>query len=374
MSLAGLACGLRVSARELLRRERSLPIDGDVLVATGDRVEPETVLARAMLPGRLSVIDAAARLGVGARELPALLADVIDREVAAGEVIARSSSLFGLLRSELRSPVSGWLISVSAASGQIMIEGEPAPLSLNAFLAGEVTALIPGRGAVVEGEGALVQGICGFGAEATGLLAPAAAGPDRPLDPGSVPLIEGSVLFAGAGTRAGDLEAVAAAGAAAVALGGIDAGELDAFMAATTASRRPVLLLTEGYGALSMSAAAWDLLCGLAGRTACVSGLTQIRAGVVRPELIVPDAGGAGDSGAKPDAAGADSSGLVPGLKVRLVRDPGFGTTGVVVALPAEPAALPSGVVTRVALVRCDDGVEMSVALRNLEPIGTGAD
>jgi len=371
MSLAGLACGLRVSARELLRRERSLPIDGDVLVATGDRVEPETVLARAMLPGRLSVIDAAGRLGVGARELPALMEDVIDREVAADEVIARSSSLFGLLRSELRSPVSGWLISVSAASGQIMIEGEPTPLSLNAFLAGEVTALIPGRGAVVEGEGALVQGICGFGAEATGLLAPAAAGPDRPLDPGSVPRIEGSVLFAGAGTRAGDLEAVAGAGAAAVALGGIDAGELDVFMAATTASRRPVLLLTEGYGALPMSAAAWDLLCGLAGRTACVSGLTQIRAGVVRPEIIVPDDA---DPDAKPDVSGADSSGLEPGLKVRLVRDPGFGTAGVVVALPTEPAALPSGVVTRVALVRCDDGAEMSVALRNLEPIGTEAD
>lgn len=50
------------------------------------------------------------------------------------------------------------------------------------------------------------------------------------------------------------------------------------------------LILTEGFGTIPMAAKTFKLLVAHAGRQASISGATQIRAGVIRPEVIVPDA------------------------------------------------------------------------------------
>ena len=46
--------GLRVAAETVVRRERRLPLKGDVCVAAGAEVGPETVVARYELPGHLA--------------------------------------------------------------------------------------------------------------------------------------------------------------------------------------------------------------------------------------------------------------------------------------------------------------------------------
>src|SRR5207244_8153711 len=47
-------------------------------------------------------------------------------------------------------------------------------------------------------------------------------------------------------------------------------------------------VLTEGFGQIPMASKTFELLHALNGRKASISGATQIRAGVIRPELIVP--------------------------------------------------------------------------------------
>ena len=51
------------------------------------------------------------------------------------------------------------------------------------------------------------------------------------------------------------------------------------------------LVVTEGFGDLAMAERTFELLRGCAGMRASVNGATQIRAGVLRPEIIIPRPG-----------------------------------------------------------------------------------
>jgi hypothetical protein len=49
------------------------------------------------------------------------------------------------------------------------------------------------------------------------------------------------------------------------------------------------LILTEGFGSMEMSGTGWEFLENHKGRTASLSGRTQVRAGVTRPLVLVCD-------------------------------------------------------------------------------------
>jgi hypothetical protein len=108
----------------------------------------------------------------------------------------------------------------------------------------------------------------------------------------------------------------------------------------------------------------YKLLTSRAGQQAACNGATQIRAGVIRPEVIVPSGGGATSAkGGSGPAAGV----LAVGAPIRLIRDPYFGLLGAVSALPAEPQWLASGAKARVAEVKLADGRTIVAPRANLE-------
>ena len=61
--------GLRVTEQTLVRRERRLPLKGEVLVARGDTVSARTVVARTLLQGNVQTVNLASALGVYPREV-----------------------------------------------------------------------------------------------------------------------------------------------------------------------------------------------------------------------------------------------------------------------------------------------------------------
>jgi hypothetical protein len=139
------------------------------------------------------------------------------------------------------------------------------------------------------------------------------------------------------------------------------------------------LLVTEGFGDLAMASGTFELLASLEGRHASVNGATQIRAGVIRPELIVPEAAdtaveigtGAAAGATADDATAASASvpaGLALGATVRCIRAPYFGRIGTVAALPVELHQLPSE--TRVRVLEVDlRGERVIVPRANVEVI-----
>ncbi len=367
--------GLTVTSRTLLRRRRVLPIRGEVLVRAGDRTAARDVVARTSLPGPVTPVNVASALSIPAGEVPAAMLRQPGENVKSGELLARSKGIFGWFRRECPSPAAGVVESVSAVTGQVMLRGSAIPVELHAFLSGKVIEVIDGEGIVVEAEGTFVQGIFGIGGEAYGPIRMACRAPDQDLTADLIAdEMRGAILVGGRRVTAEALARAVASGISAVVIGGIDDQDLHDFLGydletATTGSEKTglTLIITEGFGEIAMAARTFAVLSSRAGCDGAASGATQIRAGVLRPEIVIPlDVEGTPPEGAHDRAAGNGHL-LRPGIAVRIIRDPYFGIIGTALALPAEPQVLDSGTKARVLEVRLPTGERVFVPRANVE-------
>jgi hypothetical protein len=133
------------------------------------------------------------------------------------------------------------------------------------------------------------------------------------------------------------------------------------------------VVVTEGFGRMTMAERTFDLLSSRKGMKTSISGATQIRAGVIRPEVVIPldgKGGGTGRKKAGSDASGdAASTGLVVGSPVRIIREPYFGRIGTVIELPPELQVLESEAKVRVLKVEFQDGTKAMIPRANVELI-----
>ena len=362
--------GLQVTACTRHRVRRVLSIPGEVRVAVGDVVAAEDVVAATAMPGPVYPVPLSKRLGVAPAEAPKCLLRELGERVEEGEVIARSPGLFGFFKKEYASQFTGTIESVSKVTGQMILRGDPQPVEVRAYLAGEVVTIQPDLGCEIESSAAVVQGIFGIGGEAYGELRMISPSPADPVVAADIPGdASGLVLVGGGRVESHALHRAIEAGAAALVAGGIDDEDLrdllgyDLGVAITgTETVGLTLIITEGFGDIAMATRTFSLLQSLAGRRASVNGTTQIRAGVLRPEIVVP----LDDETATP----ANLSGeLVIGAPVRIIRDPYFGQLGEVAGLPHEPAKLESESKARVLEVQTGDGRTLVVPRANVELI-----
>lgn len=368
--------GLTVSHDVTVVRRRRLPIQGDVLVEKGSRVGPDDVVARAMLPGALQTIRLNEKLGVEPREVGQFLTVQVGEQVEPGQLVAETKGLFGkLFKMRAESDVSGVIESVSEVTGHVLVREPSVPVDVTAYVEGVVCDVMPREGVSIETRGAMVQGIFGVGGERHGTVRVAVSQPDEVLDAQHV--LEGdsgTILVGGSGVTAAAIQAAAAVGAVGIVTGAVRDVDLidylgyDIGVAITGQEAVPTTIVcTEGFGVLAMASRTFDLLRSLEGRNASMNGATQIRAGVIRPELIAPDLSASG----KPAPEGAGGSALEPGSAIRVIREPYFGLLGTVTELPSQLVTVDSGAEVRVLRARLDDGREVTVPRANVEIIAS---
>ncbi|MEO6462074.1 MAG: hypothetical protein ABIP29_03275 [Candidatus Eisenbacteria bacterium] len=363
--------GLRVTERAIVRRERRLPLKGDVLVAQGEVVSARTVVARTLLPGNVQTVNLASALGVEPAEVAAKLLKPLGTEVAAGETIAETKALFGLMKSTAKAPASGVLESVSDVTGQLILREPPIPVEIDAFLAGTVVEVMPAEGVIIESPAAFVQGIFGIGGEVHGALVTVVAGPDDELTADRLTAAHaGKVVVGGSYVNHAVLKEAIRLGVMAVIVGGFDDRDLrdllgyDLGVAITGQETLGLtLVLTEGFGRIRMAERTFNLLQKLEGREAAVSGATQIRAGVMRPEIVVP----LSETGSQ--AGETSAGGMDIGSLLRCIRGEHFGKIGRIVALPAPLTELASGSHARVLEAELDGVGRVVLPRANVELI-----
>lgn len=366
--------GLTVSERLLLHKRRQLPIPGSVLVQVGDPVTPETIVARAELPGKVHAVNVANLLGIAPDEILEYMNKREGDRVGKDEVFAESKPFIKWLKTEVRTPAPGTIESTSTITGQVLLREPPQPLDLPAYVSGRVTEVISDQGVTIETRCALIQGIFGIGGEAYGRIVMACASHTQELTADLIkPVMKDCVIVGGARMTDAAIERARAIGAAAVVSGGMDDEDLrdvlgyDLGVAITGSEEAGItLIITEGFGEIAMAERTFKLLASREGADASVNGATQIRAGVMRPEILIPlteEAKSRAAPSAPPDGQ------LTPGRPVRIIRDPYFGLIGSVADLPPEPQTLESGSKARVLEVKLDSGESVIIPRANVELI-----
>jgi hypothetical protein len=367
--------GLTVTRTATMRRERRLPIPGQVLAQLGDTVTADQVVARTDLPGNVQTVNVANLLGVPPEDIGRSMSKREGDPVAKDEVIALNKAFFGLFTSKVTAPVAGTLETISHVTGNVILREPPIPLDVNAYVSGSVVEVLEDQGVVVETHGAFVQGIFGIGGETHGRLVMAVARPEDDLDRDALTRLgaqaRGAILAGGAAIHKDTLAAAVQAGVRGVVVGGFSDQDLRDFLGydlgvAITGHEEVgiTLMVTEGFGRMPMAKKTFDLLQALQGQDASMNGATQIRAGVQRPELIVP---------AATRSAQGESRGHVAGIQIgtpiRIIREPYFGRLGSVTDLPSELQPLETEARVRVLEVELAPGERVVLPRANVEMI-----
>lgn len=349
--------GLLLSGKALVSKRRVLPVAGEVRVKAGDRVTAREVIARAFSAGDRVTVPAAALLGVEPARLKHVVSVKPGDEVREGQILARRTGLLG--KQEIRSPASGAIEKVSASTGLIFIRCRDRELSLHAYVDGTVVKVIEHLGAEIRCAAAMVQGVWGTGGEVVGPMVIAADRPDEALGPDRVLAIHrGSVLVAGGRLLPQTAIRAAEAEVSALISGSMRAADFEAIETLGL-----TVILTEGFGDLPMCRKGFDILVANAGRQAGASGITKVRAGAIRPEVIIPLGQSLSDP-LPPSPARLDI-----GVLVRIVSGRRLGECGTVVDLPMEPRPIATGAIVPVAVVEMENGEKVLVPTSNVEGI-----
>lgn len=364
--------GLKVTSRMTHRVVRMLPIKGDVFVEVGDVITADKVVAATYMPGDVYPLNMANLLAVPPKDVTDLMLHKLGDAIKEGEPLAQTAGIFGKFKKIYKSPYTGTLETISEVTGQVILRGPDIAVEVKGYLSGTVVKIMPDIGCVVENNVAFVQGIFGIGGETYGKLRMAVDTCDTTLTAADITSdMKDCIVIGGARMTDEAIEAARECGAAAIVSGGMDDQDLRDFLGydlgvAITGSENKgiTVILTEGFGDIAMASRTFELLKSFEGYEASVNGATQIRAGVMRPEIIIPLV--AGDTEAEPEHTGGF---LELGRPLRIIRDPYFGMIGTVKALPSDPHVLGSGSKARVLEVELASGEVVIVPRANVELI-----
>ena len=364
--------GLKVTKGMIIKKKRRLPLEGEVLVEVGATVKAEDVVAKADLPGNVQLLNVANLLSVQPNEVEEYMLKPIGETVSKDEIIATTKGLFGLFKSQARSPIGGTIETISDVTGQVILREPPIPVELKAYTDGTVTETIPNEGATVETYGTYIQGIFGIGGETLGDLIVVANSPNDMLTPEQIlPEHKNNIIVGGSLVTTDTIQKAIQLEVNGIIAGGIDDADLRQLLGyelgvAITGSEKLgiTLVITEGFGSIAMAERTFALLKAREGMKTSINGATQIRAGVVRPEIVIPFVSEGEDI-----EADATVGLLGIGTSVRVIREPHFGRLGRVTELPIELQKLETEAEVRVLQVEFEDGEKTTLPRANVEAI-----
>ncbi len=366
--------GLTVTERHIVLKDRRLPLEGSVDVAVGDVVEAGQIVARTSLPGKVFPVNVANQLGVDPGRLKGYMHKDVGDRVTKDELVAETPGFMGLFKSEAKAIVTGTIESISTVTGTVIFQADPIPVEVDAYINGRVVEVIENEGCVIQAPAMLVQGIFGLGGEVKGELVNIDGGAHEVLDPAHLkPEHAGKIVVGGAYITLEGLQKARELGVAGIVTGGFDYDDIKELLGyevgvAITGGEDLglTLIVTEGFGHIEMAPATYELLASMAGRRASINGATQIRAGVIRPEVVVTHDE---DDAPATKYVPPEPKGIAIGDTIRGIRAPHFGRIGKVKSLPVDLTTMESETRVRVLEVDFGEGETAILPRANVESI-----
>jgi hypothetical protein len=334
-----------------IKRARLLPHIGRVLVKVGQKVSATDVIAEAQSANEHVLVDVRRTLGLSRSEK---LSEIIERR--AGEKVQRDDVLAQdgqLIRRVVRAPVAGEIISIT--NGQILIEVAGPPTMLRAGFSGEVREIIPDRGAIVEADGALVQGVWGNGKVEGGVLLMLARTPDDTFTKDRLDVsMRGAVVVSGHCSEAAALQS-----AAQLPLRGLVLSSMTADLLPVARELSFPVMLMEGFGQIPINQAAFKIITTNEKRDLSLNADVWDPYTGARPELLI-----------SLPAAGQIAPEVVfykTGQAVRIQSAPFAGHVGTLTDVPPGMVRLENGLRVMAAEVRLENNELINIPLANLD-------
>jgi hypothetical protein len=335
-----------------IRRERILPVPGRVVVRRGQKVNPTDVVAQANMRPKHILLDVARGLGVQPADIKEYIQRAAGEHVNEGDLIAGP---VGLARRVVRAPHSGRVMLIR--TGKVLFEVDSSPFQLRAGLAGLVVSLIPERGVVIEGTGALIQGVWGNGCVDYGILHVLAKMPEDLLTPEQLDnSLRGSVIMAG---FCGDNKVFQTA--AELPLRGLILSSMSSSLIPEANRMEYPIIVIEGFGLLPMNSAAFKLLTTSDRREVSLNAVALNRFTNTRPEVVIPL------PTTEEPTEPIDSLLFKVDQRVRIVRAPYKSQLGTITRLRQGMKITPSNVRAPAAEIKLESGETVNLPLANLE-------
>lgn len=235
-------------------------------------------------------INVAGKLNVKPKNITAYMKKSLNDFVYAGEVIASKIIDVGDSKHPMlvAAPNTGTIKEINKETGWVTIQYEKQPYQRRAGISGRITAVEENYSATIEFEGIRLNGIIGFGNETWGKLhfldqlsdLEAAGSNEIVVCPGKLDL---TFLRRAEERKINGIIAAAIDNSDLVEFIGAEIG-----VALTGNENIPFpLIITEGFGDFEMHEDYIDCLKKNNGKSVYLNGHTQIRAGVVRPEIFI---------------------------------------------------------------------------------------
>jgi len=377
--------GLRLAEKIRVEKRRNLPLPGDVIAKKGVAVKASDIVARTNLPGKVHSVNVVNRLGIIPGEIHNCMLKKEGEGVQKDDPIAETKPMIKFFKSICFSPITGSIESISEVTGQVLLREPPKPVQVDAYIDGKVIEVIEKEGVVIEAYATFIQGIFGVGGETTGELQVVAKTPEASIKPEDLKAEHKDKIIVGGSTIYYDvIQKALDIGVRGIIVGGICDSDINKLLGydlgvAITGSEdiNITLIITEGFGQIDMAQKTFEILKTREGSVASINGATQIRAGVVRPEIIIPFNNGVereknSDTLASGEASvHEESEGISVGDPIRIIRTPHFGKIGKVKSLPSELKVIETEAKVRVLEVEFSGGQTAVIPRTNVEAIET---
>lgn len=342
-----------------IRRARMLPnaAGGAVEVTRNQRVSLLDTVARGEALAPFTLVDVARALGLKPDDarLETMIQVGDGSEVSAGDLLAEGRGR------KVPSPVAGRVAVVWR--GQVVLQELVPTIDLPAGVNGTVVDVRPGRGAVVEGYGGVLQGVWGNGRRGVGSLRmePRDGIESLVAESAFESDLRGSLVVCRRPLAALTLEAAADQG-----ISGLIAPSLPPKVRAAALAAPLAVMVVEGFGSARMGTSANQFLETNEGRQASLDAATPAPLESRVPELIVSVPFDPNDRPGAPNLNVA----LYSGLTVRVIRAEGNSSIGTITNLPKMPIIMENGIRVSCAVVTLVTGEQITAPVVNLEVIG----
>jgi hypothetical protein len=335
-----------------IKRTRTFPSKGQVNVRVGQKVSASESIGEYIQEKEYSLINVRKLLNLNknkdARQLVKYkVGDTLQKD----DLIAESGGLFSKI---IRAPYKSEVLLIN--SSQILLQNISNPVPLLAGMDSIIVEILPDRGAILETNGVLIQGVWGNQRIQSGLLIPILDDPSHKLQISDIDVTyRGSVLVGG---YCDDINIIKYANE--LPLKGLILSSIHPDLMSAAENSEVAIFVTDGFGPTPMNTRTFELLKTNSKRDTSINAEYDLQKGKI-PEIIIPLPA----EGYLPNDITEFKSGLI----VRINHGPQMGMMGEIIKILDKPSLLPHGIKTFCALVKIFKVSEESEQKEQLFPL-----